>query len=222
MSLIGATRLIVPIRIRLKSKQIPQGFSGALQAEVTSSHPSRALSALPGPADSHVAATTPATGWIPRREARVRPVVARRHRPELPGSGGEVPDLTPPPVHLPAVLPGLRPVPPRRDHRLPGQPVRAGRPVAGDPSGNARAPPPRTAGCPPRWRRDRSPCRAAWARSAPTWRRPAPSCPHPSCHPLSCLYRRSGAHCGGNGRERAEIVTQLSTGPNFGVQKLCG
>ena len=73
----------------------------------------------------------------PRREAPVRPVAARRDRPELPGLREEVLHRVPPAVHVPVMLPYRRPVPPRRDHRLRApslqvlkEPVRAGRPVA--------------------------------------------------------------------------------------------
>ncbi len=75
----------------------------------------------------------------PRREALAGPGAARRDRPELPGLREEALRQAPPPADLPAVRPRRRPAPPRRDHRLrPAfrqvleQPVRAGRPVAGE------------------------------------------------------------------------------------------
>ncbi len=74
----------------------------------------------------------------PRREARGGPVTARRDRPELPGFREGIPGPVPPYVPLPVVLRRLRPAPPRRDHcsgasplQILQQPVRAGRPVAG-------------------------------------------------------------------------------------------
>ena len=89
-----------------------------------------------GPVDNHVAATTPATRWIPAAKLASVRVVPRRHRPELLDFGEEILDLVPPPVHLPVMLPGFRPVPPRRDHRhraaslhILEQPVRVERPV---------------------------------------------------------------------------------------------
>ena len=89
-----------------------------------------------GPVDNHVAATTPATGWIPAaKPASVLSYLVATARNSL-VLAKKIPDLAPPPVHLPVMLPGFRPVPPRRGHRhraaslhLPGQPVRAGRPV---------------------------------------------------------------------------------------------
>ena len=72
--------------------------------------------------DSHVAAATSATGCIPAGKPGL--VAARRDRPELLDSREEVLHQAPPLVHLPAMFPERRPVPPRRDHRLRAASVR--------------------------------------------------------------------------------------------------
>ena len=74
----------------------------------------------------------------PGREALVRLVVSRRHRPELLGSREEIPGPVPPSAHFAVMLPGRLPVLLRGYHRrgaallkFSDQPVRAGRPVPG-------------------------------------------------------------------------------------------
>ena len=83
-------------------------------------------------------------------------------------------------------------------------------------SRSAKGLPQETAFCPPpRWRRDRSPCRATCAQSAPTWRRSAPSCLHSSDDCPCCQCRDSGGHCGGKWHRVARFPTQLSTDPSL-------
>lgn len=91
----------------------------------------------PGPAESHFAATTPATRWIPADKLSSCLVVPRRDRPELLDFREQVLHRVPPAIHVPVMFPWLRPVPPRRGHRpgtpslqLPDQPVGVERPVA--------------------------------------------------------------------------------------------
>ena len=74
----------------------------------------------------------------PGREALVRLVVSRRHRPELFDSREEIPGPAPPSAHFAVMLPGRLPVLLRGYHRrgaallnVSEQPVRAGRPVPG-------------------------------------------------------------------------------------------
>ncbi len=83
------------------------------------------------------------------------------------------------------------------------------------PRGTARAPPQGTAGCPPRSLPGRSPCRQGCSRSAPTWRRSAPSCPHPSFRPpMSPVppFRRAL-------RGKCRRLARLLAGPTSGTPR---